>query len=169
MDNRFRGACRAETKCGARRSGVTSRVSPPPCLPRLGATRERRTGPVDLRARSRLCAAAARAGKKTTLFPLRPPPRIMYQDYPGNFDTSSRGSSGSPAHAESYSSGGGGQQVRAGPVHLAAPADSYAPFAPTTSTPNLRLFPFLARLGKYLGVCGVLFCPAPPTPPLFFF
>nr|XP_031540772.1 fos-related antigen 2 isoform X2 [Vicugna pacos] len=34
----------------------------------------------------------------------------MYQDYPGNFDTSSRGSSGSPAHAESYSSGGGGQQ-----------------------------------------------------------
>ncbi|XP_049640197.1 LOW QUALITY PROTEIN: fos-related antigen 2 [Suncus etruscus] len=34
----------------------------------------------------------------------------MYQDYPGNFDTSSRGSSGSPAHAESYSSGGG-QQV----------------------------------------------------------
>nr|XP_035128840.2 fos-related antigen 2 isoform X1 [Callithrix jacchus] len=34
----------------------------------------------------------------------------MYQDYPGNFDTSSRGSSGSPAHAESYPSGGGGQQ-----------------------------------------------------------
>ncbi|KAM9201228.1 fos-related antigen 2 isoform 1-T1 [Dugong dugon] len=34
----------------------------------------------------------------------------MYHDYPGNFDTSSRGSSGSPAHAESYSSGGGGQQ-----------------------------------------------------------
>lgn len=34
----------------------------------------------------------------------------MYQDYPGNFDTSSRGSSGSPAHAESYSSGGGSQQ-----------------------------------------------------------
>ncbi|XP_026969310.1 fos-related antigen 2 isoform X1 [Orcinus orca] len=36
----------------------------------------------------------------------------MYQDYPGNFDTSSRGSSGSPAHAESYSSGGGGQQTK---------------------------------------------------------
>ncbi|XP_036190899.1 fos-related antigen 2 isoform X1 [Myotis myotis] len=35
----------------------------------------------------------------------------MYQDYPGNFDTSSRGSSGSPAHAESYSSGGGSQQL----------------------------------------------------------
>lgn len=50
-------------------------------------------------------------GKTNTLFPLGLPPRIMYQDYPGNFDTSSRGSSGSPAHAESYSSGGGGQQV----------------------------------------------------------
>nr|XP_004029085.2 fos-related antigen 2 isoform X1 [Gorilla gorilla gorilla] len=36
----------------------------------------------------------------------------MYQDYPGNFDTSSRGSSGSPAHAESYSSGGGGGQQK---------------------------------------------------------
>lgn len=36
----------------------------------------------------------------------------MYQDYPGNFDTSSRGSSGSPAHAESYSSGGGQQKFR---------------------------------------------------------
>ncbi|XP_045436527.1 fos-related antigen 2 isoform X3 [Pipistrellus kuhlii] len=35
----------------------------------------------------------------------------MYQDYPGNFDTSSRGSSGSPAHAESYPSGGGSQQL----------------------------------------------------------
>lgn len=54
-------------------------------------------------------------GRETTLFPLWPPPRIMYQDYPGNFDTSSRGSSGSPAHAESYSSGGGGQQVSEGP------------------------------------------------------
>ncbi|XP_030051751.1 LOW QUALITY PROTEIN: fos-related antigen 2 [Microcaecilia unicolor] len=29
----------------------------------------------------------------------------MYQDYPGNFDSSSRGSSGSPGHSESYSSG----------------------------------------------------------------
>ncbi|KAK2535688.1 Fosl2 [Columba guinea] len=29
----------------------------------------------------------------------------MYQDYPGNFDTSSRGSSGSPGHPETYSSG----------------------------------------------------------------
>ncbi|XP_034515601.1 fos-related antigen 2 isoform X1 [Ailuropoda melanoleuca] len=36
----------------------------------------------------------------------------MYQDYPGNFDTSSRGSSGSPAHAESYTSGGGQQKFR---------------------------------------------------------
>lgn len=36
----------------------------------------------------------------------------MYQDYSGNFDTSSRGSSGSPAHAESYSSGGGQQKFR---------------------------------------------------------
>ncbi|XP_058143764.1 fos-related antigen 2 [Dasypus novemcinctus] len=36
----------------------------------------------------------------------------MYQDYPGNFDTSSRGSSGSPAHAESYSSSGGQQKFR---------------------------------------------------------
>lgn len=33
------------------------------------------------------------------------PSRIMYQDYPGNFDSSSRGSSGSPGHPESYSSG----------------------------------------------------------------
>lgn len=65
----------------------------------------------------------------------------MYQDYPGNFDTSSRGSSGSPAHAESYSSGGGGQQVRAGRVHLAAQADSYLLLAPTASTPNLLFSP----------------------------
>lgn len=134
-----------------------------------GTARERKAqsaaGPVDQRARSKLCAAAARAGKKTTLFPLRPPPRIMYQDYPGNFDTSSRGSSGSPAHAESYSSGGGGQQVRAG---RGAPggAGRLPLLAPSASTPNLRLFPFLAKLEKYLGVtavsCGVLFCSAPP-------
>lgn len=89
----------------------------------------------------------------------------MYQDYPGNFDTSSRGSSGSPAHAESYSSGGGGQQVRAG---RGAPggAGRLPLLAPSASTPNLRLFPFLAKLEKYLGVtavsCGVLFCSAPP-------
>lgn len=62
--------------------------------------------------------------------------------------------------------------VRAG-VHLAVRADSYPLLAPTASTPNLRLFPFLARLEKYLRVtavsCGVLFCSAPPTLPLFFF
>lgn len=62
--------------------------------------------------------------------------------------------------------------VRAG-VHLAARADSYPLLAPTASTPNLRLFPFLARLEKYLGVtavsCGVLFCSAPPILPLFSF
>ncbi|OXB72950.1 UNVERIFIED_CONTAM: hypothetical protein H355_001917 [Colinus virginianus] len=34
----------------------------------------------------------------------------MYQDYPGSFDTSSRGSSGSPGHPEPYSAGAA-QQV----------------------------------------------------------
>lgn len=127
----------------------------PVCLG-WGTAPERRAqsaaGPVDQRARSRLCAAAARAGKKTTLFPLRPPPRIMYQDYPGNFDTSSRGSSGSPAHAESYSSGGGGQQVREGP---GAPGGAGRLFSPTAFTPNLRLYLFLAGLEKYLGATVV--------------
>ncbi|XP_005532865.1 PREDICTED: fos-related antigen 2 [Pseudopodoces humilis] len=36
----------------------------------------------------------------------------MYQDYPGNFDTSSRGSSGSPGHPETYSSGSAQQKFR---------------------------------------------------------
>lgn len=115
MDNRFRGACRAETKCGERRSGghfpsvaasLSASVEGQPRSEEPSSRRGRWTSE-----RAAECAAAARAGKKTTLFPLRPPPRIMYQDYPGNFDTSSRGSSGSPAHAESYSSGGGGQQL----------------------------------------------------------
>lgn len=55
----------------------------------------------------------------------------MYQDFPGNFDTSSRGSSGSPGHPESYSSVTATQQV--GEVILAAMellgcASSSAPF-----------------------------------------
>lgn len=44
-------------------------------------------------------------------------PRTMYQDYPGNFDTSSRGSSGSPGHPETYSSGAA-QQVGPGDAPL---------------------------------------------------
>ncbi|XP_062427928.1 fos-related antigen 2 isoform X2 [Rhea pennata] len=36
----------------------------------------------------------------------------MYQDYPGNFDTSSRGSSGSPGHPETYPSGAAQQKFR---------------------------------------------------------
>ncbi|XP_032039444.1 fos-related antigen 2 isoform X2 [Aythya fuligula] len=36
----------------------------------------------------------------------------MYQDYPGNFDTSSRGSSGSPGHPETYSGGAAQQKFR---------------------------------------------------------
>lgn len=44
-------------------------------------------------------------------------PRTMYQDYPGNFDTSSRGSSGSPGHPETYSSGAA-QQVGPGAALL---------------------------------------------------
>uniref|UniRef100_A0A8D0GNV7 FOS like 2, AP-1 transcription factor subunit n=1 Tax=Sphenodon punctatus TaxID=8508 RepID=A0A8D0GNV7_SPHPU len=36
----------------------------------------------------------------------------MYQDYPGNFDTSSRGSSGSPGHPDTYSSGATQQKFR---------------------------------------------------------
>lgn len=96
------------------------RLSPPPVRARhrRGEARERRLEPEARPAGSERAAAGARPrrgrGKKNTLFPLGPPPRIMYQDYPGNFDTSSRGSSGSPAHAESYTSGGG-QQPPAGP------------------------------------------------------
>lgn len=36
MDNRFRGACRAETKCGARRSGGHFPSVAASCLPGLG-------------------------------------------------------------------------------------------------------------------------------------
>ncbi|POI27624.1 hypothetical protein CIB84_008627 [Bambusicola thoracicus] len=35
----------------------------------------------------------------------------MYQDYPGSFDTSSRGSSGSPGHPEPYSAGAAQQPI----------------------------------------------------------
>lgn len=96
--------------------GHCSRVLPPPGLrpPPWGRSPGTETEAQARAAGSERAAAGARPqrgrGKKNTLFPLGPPPRIMYQDYPGNFDTSSRGSSGSPAHAESYSSGGGGQQ-----------------------------------------------------------
>lgn len=148
---------------------------PPVCLG-WGTARERKAqpaaGPVDQRARSRLCAAAARAGKKTTLFPLRPPPRIMYQDYPGNFDTSSRGSSGSPAHAESYSSGGGGQQVRAG---RGAPGGA-GRLLPSSRSLCLHLqpssFPFPGQARKILRGhrCKLwIFFSVPPHPPLHFF
>lgn len=62
--------------------------------------------------------------------------------------------------------------VRAG-VHLAARADSYPLLAPSASTSNLRLFPFLARLEKYLGVtavsCGFFFPFRPTHPSTFFF
>lgn len=93
--------------------GVAASLSVPP--PR-GRSRGAETTAQAQPAGSERAAAGARPrpgrGEKNTLFPLRPPPRIMYQDYPGNFDTSSRGSSGSPAHAESYSSGGGQQKFR---------------------------------------------------------
>lgn len=150
---------------------------PPVCLG-WGTARERKAqpaaGPVDQRARSRLCAAAARAGKKTTLFPLRPPPRIMYQDYPGNFDTSSRGSSGSPAHAESYSSGGGGQQVRVG---RGAPGGKGRLLPSSCSHrlhPQTLSFPFPGQARKILRGhlcklwCFVLFRPTHPSTFFFF-
>lgn len=59
-------------------------------------------------------AAAAREGGDAA-----PPgrPRTMYQDYPGSFDTSSRGSSGSPGHPEPYSAGAA-QQVGPPPPRL---------------------------------------------------
>ena len=72
----------------------------------------------------------------------------MYQDYPGNFDTSPRGSSGSPAHAESYSSGGGGQQVGAGPG-----CTWRRGWTPAFLSPPLHLLlslPFLGLVRKYL-------------------
>lgn len=93
--------------------GVAASLSVPP--PR-GRSRGAETTAQAQPAGSERAAVGARPrpgrGEKNTLFPLGPPPRIMYQDYPGNFDTSSRGSSGSPAHAESYSSGGGQQKFR---------------------------------------------------------
>ena len=72
----------------------------------------------------------------------------MYQDYPGNFDTSSRGSSGSPAHAESYSSGGGGQQVGAGPG--CTWRRGWTPAFLSPPLPLLLSLPFLGLVRKYL-------------------
>ena len=72
----------------------------------------------------------------------------MYQDYPGNFDTSPRGSSGSPAHAESYSSGGGGQQVGAGPG--CTWRRGWTPAFLSPPLPLLLSLPFLGLVRKYL-------------------
>lgn len=124
------------------------------CRRRGGEARERRLEPQARPAGSQRAAAGARPrrgrGKKNTLFPLGPPPRIMYQDYPGNFDTSSRGSSGSPAHAESYSSGGGGQQVGAGPgCTWRRGWTPRLPLARTAFFPPLS-FPFLDLARKFL-------------------
>lgn len=88
----------------------------------------------------------------------------MYQDYPGNFDTSSRGSSGSPAHAESYSSGGGGQQVGAGP---GAPGSAGGPL-PSSRRHCLFCFLFLFLAKKYLRATVVkfwIFVLSSPTTP----
>ena len=102
----------------------------------------------------------------------------MYQDYPGNFDTSSRGSSGSPAHAESYSSGGGGQQVGAGPG--CTWRRGWTPSFLSPPLPLLLSLPFLGLVRKYLRatiVSSEFSSPAhtsfhplyPRHPPLFFF
>lgn len=125
----------------------------PGCRRRGAEARERRLEPEARPAGSQRSAAGARPrrgrGKKNTLFPLGPPPRIMYQDYPGNFDTSSRGSSGSPAHAESYSSGGGGQQVGAGPGCTWRRGRIPAFLSPPP-LPLLLSFPFLGLARKFL-------------------
>lgn len=154
----------------------------PGCRRRGAEARERRLEPEARPAGSQRSAAGARPrrgrGKKNTLFPLGPPPRIMYQDYPGNFDTSSRGSSGSPAHAESYSSGGGGQQVGAGPGCTWRRGRIPAFLSPPL--PLLLSFPFLGLARKFLRATivssGFSSCPAHtsfhplyPTPTLFFF
>lgn len=176
-----RGARRAGKKCSARRSGGTvPGLSPPPVRTRhrRGEARERRLEPEARPAGSERAAAGARPrrgrGKKNTLFPLGPPPRIMYQDYPGNFDTSSRGSSGSPAHAESYTSGGG-QQVGAGPG--CTWRRGRTPALLSSPLPLLLSFPIFGLARKFLRGhhCKfrifVLSCPSffPPPPPLFFF
>lgn len=101
----------------------------------------------------------------------------MYQDYPGNFDTSSRGSSGSPGHPETYSSGAA-QQVGPGAAPLplslrgllrALPAREF------TATPGERRF--LRRRGAVRGASGGAGARAARsrrhvvpgwTPPLFF-
>lgn len=155
----------------------------PGCRRRGAEARERRLEPEARPAGSQRSAAGARPrrgrGKKNTLFPLGPPPRIMYQDYPGNFDTSSRGSSGSPAHAESYSSGGGGQQVGAGPGCTWRRGRIPAFLSPPP-LPLLLSFPFLGLARKFLRATivssGFSSCPAHtsfhplyPTTTLFFF
>lgn len=173
MDNWSRGARRAAKKwCSARRSGGRSR----------GASAEG-DKPEARPAESQRTAAGARPrrgrGKKNTLFPLGPPPRIMYQDYPGNFDTSSRGSSGSPAHAESYSSGGGGQQVGAGPG--CTWRRGWTPAFLSPPLPLLLSLPFLGLVRKYLRATIVSsefsspahtsfhpLYPRQPPPPFFF-
>lgn len=154
MARRSRGAREAGKKCGARRSGGTvPGLSPPPVRDRhrRGEARERRPEPEARPAGSERAAAGARPrrgrGKKNTLFPLGPPPRIMYQDYPGNFDTSSRGSSGSPAHAESYTSGGG-QQVGAGPGCTWRRGRTPALLSPPL--PLLLSFPIFGLARKFL-------------------
>lgn len=152
--------------------GHCSPVSPPPGPrpPRSGRSPRAETRAQARPAGSERAAAGARPrrgrGKKNTLFPLGPPPRIMYQDYPGNFDTSSRGSSGSPAHAESYSSGGGGQQVGAGPGCTWRHGRTPALLSP--SLPLLLPFPFLGLTKKFLRatiVSSEFSCPAHQSPP----
>lgn len=175
-----RGARRAGKKCSSRRSGGTvPGLSPPPVRTRhrRGEARERRLEPEARPAGSERAAVGARPrrgrGKKNTLFPLGPPPRIMYQDYPGNFDTSSRGSSGSPAHAESYTSGGG-QQVGAGPG--CTWRRGRTPALLSSPLPLLLSFTIFGLARKFLRGhhCKfrifVLSCPSFfSPPPLFFF
>jgi hypothetical protein len=178
VDNRFRGACRAETKCGARRSGG----SLPECRCLLSALVRGHPGsekpsPWPGRWTSERAADCARPrrgrGRKPPCFLSGPHRGSCTRIIPGTLTPRPGAAAAllrtpSPTPAVAAAS----RYVRAG-VHLAARADSYPLLAPTASTPNLLLFPFLARLEKYFTAvsCGFLFfsfsfffsCSALPT------
>lgn len=157
VDNRFRGACRAETKCGAWRSGghfpsVAASLS----ASVRGQPRSQEPSPRRGRWTSERAADCARPrrgrGRKPPCFLSGPHRGSCTRIIPGTLTPRPGAAAAllrtpSPTPAVAAAS----RYVRAR-VHLAARADSCPLFSlPTASTPNLCLYPFLTGLEKYFG------------------